>query len=110
MKFIKFLWCYATEWKEPLIVIVALISVSFIGYYQVGSRIEEIKNASVEVLEIDDCEYILYNRTYARNGTLAHKGNCRFCEARRLSGHSVELYEVIGNNVPVYDKVPEEYR
>ena len=34
------------------------------------------------VYTIDSCEYIGQG-VGGRNGVLAHKGNCRFCEARR---------------------------
>jgi hypothetical protein len=37
----------------------------------------------IRVVVYDDCEYI------SAHNSLAHKGNCKFCERRRLSQDSV---------------------
>lgn len=46
-----------------------------------------VQGLSLAVFEIDGCEYI-GPRTFGIEGIrfLTHKGNCRFCEAKRSSG------------------------
>jgi hypothetical protein len=44
--------------------------------------IEGIKNDDVEIIEIDECEYIVFKSTPRENarigyGFMAHKGNCK---------------------------------
>jgi hypothetical protein len=44
--------------------------------------IENVKNDDVEIIEIDDCEYIVLKSTPSDNarigyGFMAHKGNCK---------------------------------
>lgn len=42
--------------------------------------IENIKVGDFDILEIDNCEYIIYKKSPNRNigfGFLAHKGNCK---------------------------------
>jgi len=37
--------------------------------------------ASLTIYEFDSCEYIVYKNGYS--GSIAHKGNCKYCEQRR---------------------------
>jgi len=39
------------------------------------------RDIEVETIEIDGCEYLMYN-VGSSMGLLTHKGNCRFCRER----------------------------
>ena len=35
------------------------------------------------VIELDSCEYIIYNAFLNKDGAITHKGNCKFCAKRK---------------------------
>lgn len=50
------------------------------------SRTEKDSVLAYEVIEIDPCEYILVEsqlRDWRTISSIAHKGNCKYCEERR---------------------------
>ncbi len=42
---------------------------------------ETYRGIEIEVMIIDSCEYLFVSSDF---GTLTHKGNCKFCEYRRI--------------------------
>ena len=55
---------------------------SFIKHYTVRDD-ETCVSGTFYVIEVDGCEYV------AGTNSLAHKGNCKFCEERRKNGNSI---------------------
>ena len=44
------------------------------------NKVQEVEYGTSQVLEIDSCEYIVWNYGYA--GGMVHKQNCKFCTER----------------------------
>ncbi len=44
------------------------------------SQIQHIETGDVQVVQIDSCEYVVWNYGYA--GGIVHKQNCKFCVER----------------------------
>lgn len=67
-----------------LLVTVLLAAGLFSGCSAKGPR-QEVKQSDADrtfqVIEVDSCEYLYM--VYGYQGYMAHKGNCRFCAARR---------------------------
>jgi hypothetical protein len=49
------------------------------------SMSEKIYNDNIYVVEIDSCEYVVFNRHigYSGAGGICHKGNCKYCAERK---------------------------
>ncbi len=47
-------------------------------------EIEIMANSDFEIVVIDSCEYVVFNRVhgYVGAGGICHKQNCKFCEER----------------------------
>lgn len=70
------------------LIILALLTVIIAGCRNVPTSYEISYNNAVCV--IDECEYIK-NPTYGMTYVYTHKGNCKYCEARRKA----ELKELV---------------
>ena len=44
------------------------------------NQIQSIETGDVQVVQIDSCEYVVWNYGYA--GGIVHKQNCKFCVER----------------------------
>jgi PBP1b-binding outer membrane lipoprotein LpoB len=44
------------------------------------NQIQSIETGDVQVVQIDSCEYVVWNYAYA--GGIVHKQNCKFCAER----------------------------
>lgn len=52
----------------------------------ISPRTEKDSVIEYEVIEIDSCEYVLITsrlRDWRNSSSIAHKGNCKYCEERR---------------------------
>lgn len=44
------------------------------------NKVQKVEYGTSQVLEIDSCEYVVWNYSYA--GGIVHKQNCKFCAER----------------------------
>lgn len=70
-------------------IILALITIIMIGCISDSEEAKIYENDGFATLTYDSCEYVF--KTAGYKGFLAHKGNCKYCEARRKA----ELKELV---------------
>ena len=82
------------------IILLALAAVIMVGCYQANAyhskQIDLVGDYRLTTIEYQGCEYVVMQSHWKQHGTLAHKGNCRFCKERRqreLEGIVEELKE-----------------
>ncbi len=63
-----------------------LISMLIYGLFAANDDVE--KSKSIQIIEIDNCEYVQMGVGYDRWG--AHKGNCKFCAERQRTKMHIE--------------------
>lgn len=58
------------------------------SYNRQDAMSETITRDNIYVVEIDSCEYIVYNRHvgYSGAGGICHKENCKYCAERKRKG------------------------
>ena len=64
--------------------VLLLVTVIFCGCESKNSeplnKVQKVEYGRIKVLEIDSCEYVVWNYSYA--GGIVHKQNCKFCAER----------------------------
>lgn len=102
--------------KHQLIVLIILVIIALVAYVQsqdagchdlikVRQLNDCVEGLSLAVFEIDGCEYI-GPRTFGIEGIrfLTHKGNCKFCEARRAAKSEETKPTFIPESSPYYNR------
>jgi len=73
--------------RKLLLTLLTLASLMMIGCYQVKAyhdkQIKLVGDYRLETIEYQGCEYIVMQSHWKQQGTMIHKGNCRFCKERR---------------------------
>lgn len=77
------------------IILLALTTLMMVLCYQAGAyyknNIELVGGYRLETIEYQSCEYVVMQSNRKQQGTMIHKGNCRFCKERRQK----ELKELV---------------
>lgn len=73
--------------QEP---VVETIKVASLGDFPYSSSLDEMI-----VREIDGCEYVLMNSQTQSDATMCHKGNCKYCNQRRIENEKLLITEIV---------------
>ena len=69
------------------IILLALLAMMMVGCYEANAyhskQIDLVGDYGITTVEYQGCEYVVMQSHFQKHGTLAHKGNCRFCAERR---------------------------
>jgi len=68
--------------SRVLILLTFLCLVSCSTTVQESKTGEKIGGYNIHIIKFDNCEYIRFSGI--ERGYLAHKGNCKYCEERRV--------------------------